>query len=268
MLSACSVQAAPLWHSIVLDDYSTNDQALGPIDGFTTGSALPDIATDATGSSITNRRDMAIFRDATASGTEPVNAAVQAGQFTYTQDTSGGSVGFGAMLQNDYADAITGGGGNVYSNGLNLTGNGVIASAGYSRYVLDLDAATDAGFTVTFTVFGATTADYAQSTKVTSGGAELLTFDIWKDFQSDLFGDFATNPLSGKSGMAAQPTWADVTGFGINIDAQAAGANFVLNETYATIPEPGSMLAMAGLFGGAGLVGFRRKRAAKKAAKA
>ena len=233
------------------------------LDGFTTGASLPDAFTDATGSSITNRRDIGIFRDATATGTEPVDAGVTIDQqFVFNQATSGGSVNFGFMIQNDYDTAISGANGNAFTNGLGLTSNGVIASGFYTYYVMDLDASSDPGYAVTFTVFGATNDDYARATKTTSGGAELLEFSM-KDFQGDLNGDFATTAVGGKGGFVG---WTDVTAFGYNVDSTGAGGSFVLNEVYATIPEPGSMLAFAGLFGGVGIVRFRRRRAARKTA--
>ena len=118
----------------------------------------------------------------------------------------------------------------------------------------------DSGFEVSFTVFGDEKTDYATATKTTSGGAELLKFSI-QDFQGNLKGDFATTAVGGKGGFIG---WTDVTAYSINVNAAGAGASFVLNEVYATIPEPASVLAFAGLFGGAGLVRFRRRRAARE----
>ncbi|HBV63789.1 MAG TPA: hypothetical protein DEF45_12285, partial [Rhodopirellula sp.] len=133
---------------------------------------------------------------------------------------------------------------------------------------IELDAASEAGFDVTFTVFGADAADSAFATKTNAGGAELLRFDR-SDFYGTQTGLFDTTPIPGKAASQSSIlTWSDVYAYAISVDGAGAGGTFQMNEVYATIPEPSSMLAMAGLFGGAGILRFRRRRSAKKTAEA
>ena len=258
LIMASASNAAPLWHSIVLDSFETNIGTVVSANNTATAAGLPDIGGTATVDSVTGRRDLAIFRDATLSASDVVSANVTGGQYLLEVVNSTGAA---AIIQNDYGLAFGAGSANTLTSELDLAA-GTPISNGMSAYVIDVDAATVAGFDVTFTVWGASALDFASTTVQTSaGGAEELRWNL-TDF-TDKNGSFATDILQGKGSF----TWSDVTGYTISIDGPVNGA-FVANEVFATIPEPGSMLAMAGLFSGAGLVGFRRKRAAKKAARA
>ncbi len=263
MLCACSAQAAPLWHSVVLDSFDTNlstSAGFLTIAGATTAGGLPDAGGTVTTDSITGRRDLAYYKEGTITS-DSVTVDVRGGQYTF--NSANAENGF-AYIQNDYGISYGTGSTQSLLAELDLTGASIIG-AGMSAYVIDVDSTTDAGFDVQFTVWGNDAANYATSAvQTTAGGAEELRFDL-SDF-TDKNGLFATNILPGKVAF----TWSDVYAYTISISSGSSAftGDFVANEVYATIPEPGSMLAMAGLFGGAGLVGFRRKRAAKKAAKA
>ena len=265
MLSACSAQAAPLWHSVVLDDFSAQlsggfDYSIGDGIGSNTY-AFP--STNSPG--ITNRRDMGLNYDpSAASGQNNATISVPGtGSLTYTDNSglgTGSQVGF--ALQYDYGDIMASPVNPL--TGLNTGSPTSTISAGYSKFVIDLGT-VNGTFDLTFYVMGATASDYATATTTVNGSDSnsLLEFDR-VDFYSDLNGSFANllNPWT---------YWApSVTSFGVTaFTPTSLNTNSIqFNEIYATIPEPSSMLAMAGLFGGAGLVGFRRKRAAKKTVKA
>ncbi|MDB4540218.1 PEP-CTERM sorting domain-containing protein [bacterium] len=265
--------AAPLWHSIVLDSFDTTlGIALGPLSGTNTQSVLSG-GQEVTSDSITGRRDLLMERS--SGGTDVLSLSATPGGLTLS--SSGTNVGNILMIQNDWGTtpngantfssgnpqgSINSGGG--ISNGLDMAGSSIIAENGFSKFVLDIDAT--AGYVVEFSVLGADARNeisvlkgsYATAAKTTSGGAELLEFDL-SDFDIKE-GTFGTDILDGKVAF----TWANVYGYAISVSgAGVTGASsFTISEVYATIPEPGSMLAMVGLFGGAGLFGFRRKRAA------
>jgi hypothetical protein len=247
----------------VLDSFDTNlvtAPGFLTISGATTSGGLPDAGGTVTTDSITGRRDLAYFKEATIS-TDSVTVDVRGGQYTFS--SAAAQNGF-AYIQNDYGLSYGLGSSQTLLAELDLTGASIIG-AGKSAYIIDLDSTSDAGFEVQFTVWGNNAADFATSAvQTTAGGVEELRFDL-DDF-TDKNGLFATNVLAGKT----QFTWSDVYGYTISVSSGSGvfTGDFVANEVFATIPEPGSMLAMAGLFGGAGLVGFRRKRALKKAIKA
>ena len=265
-LSAVTAQGAPLWNSVVLDDYSLPvDSGNGLSFGLaaSTGAAYwnSTVATFET-PSITGNRDGGLFKNSgsissTISSTIEINTSANPGQMKYTDDTNFNVAGTerGFILQNDYGDELT-----SLDPTVDYEGGAVIAPSWYSKFVIDVAAVTGP-FEVTFTVLGADdgsggTMNYAKATEtVTSAG--LVDFDI-QDFTK--FGDFATTTPTGQSWI----NWADVQGFAINAVTTTSGGSITFNEVYATIPEPGSMLAMAGLFGGAGLIGIRRRRQLKK----
>ena len=264
--------AAPLWHSIVLDSFDTTlGIALGPLSGSNTQSILSG-GQEVTSDSITGRRDLLMGRS--PGGTDVLSLSAIPGGLTLS--SSGTNVGINMIIQNDWGTTPNGAGtfpsdpqgslntGDVISNGLDMAGSSIIAENGFSKFVLDIDAT--AGYVVEFSVLGADARNeisvlegsYATASKTTSGGAELLEFDL-SDFDVKE-GTFGTDILAGKVAF----TWANVYGYAISVSGAGVtgSSSFTINEVYATIPEPGSMLAMAGLFGGAGLFGFRRKRAA------
>ncbi len=265
-LGTCSAQAAPLWHSVVLDDYSAGiaSQKMTDNDGKT-------LSSDAAGlfagsSSITGRRDQGLFKSPVATTGNIVTSenTISGGVFTFTDDpnSNSGSNPAGApsgfVLQTDYllgmsaADVLTG----VDTGDPTQT-----IAAWYSRFVIDLGTVTE-DFDITFTVIGDTVADYATATKtVGSSDSNGEVFFQRTDFYGDLNGAFNDN-------LNDWTKWAPyVTSFGITASTTVSGGSIQFNEVYATTPEPGSMLAMAGLFGGAGLVGFRRRRSTKKNSK-
>jgi len=264
LLSAAN--AAPLWHSVVLDDFGTNILTNVEASGTATAAGLPDVGGTSTSDSITGRRDLAIFRDASIGGAADfARSNVTGNSFSFNVANSLNAF---AWIQNDYGTPYGNTSSNTLASELNLTGAAPIdplsTSEIASAYVIDVTSAT-AGIDVTFSVWGATDNDFATATvQTTAGGAEELRFDL-VDF-TDKNGLFATNVSAGKGSF----TWSSVTGYSIQLSTGSGTftGGFEASEVFATIPEPGSMLAMAGLFGGAGLVGFRRKRAAKKAAKA
>ncbi len=260
-LTAFTAEAAPLWNSVVLDDFS-NNVTFNLTSG--TGQGSYSFATE-NSPGITGRRDISLLYATSGSysgsGAE-INSAGN-GSFTYSDVAGLGTAPTGFANQYDYGTLMNG---IDPLTGLD-TGTPTATLASYwSKYVLDLGTIVGT-YDVTFFVMGDTAADYATASQIVNAGDSdsLVEFDR-QDFYDDLNGDF-DNPLAGASWI----TWAPyVTSFGFTVTtATSTNTNsFELNEVYATIPEPSSMLAMAGLFGGAGLVGFRRKRAARKIANA
>ncbi len=259
--TAGTAQSAPLWHSIVLDDFATD----GPIvdaDGFGTAAGLPDGFGTVTGDSVTGRRDIGVFRDGTGGGgSDFVAGQVTGGNFVVTAANSPNAT---VWLQNDYGTAYSNSSSNTKLSELDLTGASaidVLGSEGMSAYVIDVVSAT-AGMDVTFTVWGSASNgdDYASATLTTSGSAEELRFDLI-DF-TDKGGAFATNVYGGKEFF----TWSTVTAYSIAISGGSSSftGGFTASEVFTTVPEPGSMLAMLGLFGGSGLIGYRRRKSVKK----
>lgn len=259
----CSSSAAPLWHSIVLDDYSTGLASFQMQDFDGSAQTSNGAGVLGSGSSITNRRDAALFKSPVLSSDGRITSEITIGGdiLTFTDDPNGNSgsdpVGSatGFVVQNDYGLGMTA---SDPLTGLDTGTPTQTISAGMSRFVIDLGDVT-ADFELTFTVFGDTVADYATATKtVGSGDTNGEVFFERTDFYSDLNGDF-NNKLNDWT------YWAPyVTSFAVTGSTTTSGGSIQFAEIYATIPEPGSMLAMAGLFGGAGLLGFRRRRSAKK----
>ena len=265
LIMASASNAAPLWNSIVLDDFSA------PLSGGFDYNIADGVASNtygfATANSpgITGRRDMGMsYNPSGASGSNNATISVPGGTggLTYNDNNGLGTGTVGFALQYDYADAMTSAVDPL--TGLDTGSPTATVSAGYSSYVIDLGTVTGT-FDLTFYVMGDTAADYATaSTTVTAADSNSLLEFTRNDFYGDLNGTFTNN-------LTNWIHWApNVTSFGVTAFTPASlNTNTIqFSEVYATIPEPGSLLAMAGLFGGAGLVGFRRKRAAKKAAKA
>ena len=266
-LSTCSAQAGSLWHTVVLDSFDTDTITNVRAEGTATAAGLPSLGgTDAalTTDSVTGRRDLAVFRDGSFSTSDFIDADVDAGQYSLEINNS---LNAAARIQNDYAVNFGATSTEDLTSALDLTGatriDGIPSTSEViTGYVIDVAAGTDAGFDVTFTVWGDNDADYATSAvQTTTGGAETLRFDL-VDF-TDKNGLFATNVASGK----AYFTWSDVYAYTISLStgSSAFTGSFEAASVYGTIPEPSSMLALAGLFGGAGIAGFRRKRKVKKA---
>ena len=272
VLSLCAVtaQGAPLWNSVVLDDYSLPDDSGNGLNfgmAASIGAAYWNSTVASFESpSITGNRDGGLFKNSGSinsaiSSTLEINTPGNPGQMKYTDLTNFNVAGTqrGFILQNDYGAELT-----SLVPTADYVGGAVIAPSWYSKFVIDVAAVTGS-FEVTFTVLGADdgsggTTNYAEATEtVTSAG--LVDFDI-HDFTK--FGDFATTTPTGQSWI----NWADVQGFAVNAVTTTSGGSITFNGVYATIPEPGSMLAMAGLFGGAGLIGIRGRRQAKRDAAA
>ena len=160
----------------VLDDFDTDILTTVNSNGTGTSAGLPDVGGTVTSDSITGRRDIGVFRDATLGGTNDfAEANVQSGAFSRLSIAN--SPNATAWLQNDYGTPF----GNSSSNNLlsevDLTGASGIISQGFSDLRQLTSKSATAGIDVTFTVWGDTTSDYATSdTQTTAGGAELLHF--------------------------------------------------------------------------------------------
>ena len=266
-LATSSLNAASLWHSVVLDSFNTDTITNVKAAGTATAAGLPNVGgTDAalTADSVTGRRDLAVFRDGSFNTAEYIDANVAGQQYKLEVVSSANGA---ARIQNDYGVNYGATSTEALTSALDLTGASQIdvipsTSEVITGYIIDVAAGTDAGFDVTFTVWGDNDADYATSSvQTTTGGAEKLRFDL-ADF-TDKNGLFATNVASGKEYF----TWSNVYAYTISLSSGSSNftGNFIANSVYGTVPEPCSMLALAGLFGSVGVVGLRRRRKSKKA---
>ena len=249
----------------MLDDYSTGLASFQMQDFDGSSQTSNGAGSLGNGSSITNRRDAALFKSPVLTdGRITSELTIGGGIMTFKDDPNGNSGSdpagspSGFVVQNDYGLGMTA---SDVLTGLDTGSPTATISAGMSRFVIELATVTE-DFELTFTVIGDTSADFATATTtVTASDSNSDIFFDRQDFYGDLNGDFTNN-------LNPWTYWASsVTSFGITGSSTVNGASIAFNEVYATIPEPGSMLAMAGLFGGAGVVGFRRRRSVKKTSK-
>ncbi|MDB4622074.1 hypothetical protein OAG82_04370, partial [Rubripirellula sp.] len=210
MLCACTAQAAPLLHSIVLDDFS--DTVAFNIQSGQSEVAYSFATTGSPG--VTGRRDIGLAYQ-TVGPYSGLGATIAggSGSITYTDVAGLGVAPVGFAFQYDYGTTM-----NAIDplTGLDTGTPTETLSAGWSKYVIDVGTVVGS-YDVTFYVMGDTSADYATATQTISDADSdsLLEFDR-VDFYGDLNGDFTGNP----SPSTPWINWAPyVTSYGIQVVA-------------------------------------------------